>query len=76
MTGLQRRVRRETRELHRGRLIVIELAEGGRIVRVKEKGKRLWYSVTYSQILYAGAANRAAEIRAEKRKQRELKKGK
>lgn len=71
MTGLQERpVKRETREIDttRGgrRPLVVMLAEGGKILRIRPKGTRRWYSVTYADIYRLAVRGRAAELRAEK----------
>ncbi len=70
MTTLDKRgVRRETNtpEPCRGRKPLIVLLEvGGRILRIKAKGDRKWYSVPYQEIYRVGVRIRAVEIRAEK----------
>ena len=50
---------------------VLRLEVGGRLVKIKTKGSRKWYTVTLKQIWMLGAANRAAEIKAEKKARRE-----
>lgn len=75
MTPLTRPVTRRTAELHRGRPLVITLEEGGRLIRIREKGRRSSYAVTYTQVFYLGAQNRAAEIKREKLAARKAKKG-
>jgi hypothetical protein len=69
MITLKRNVTRETNliDYRTRKPIVIQLVEGGDIVRIKAKGARTWYSVTYQQIWVLGAQNRAAEIRAERK---------
>jgi hypothetical protein len=42
------------------------LAEGGKILRIRPKGTRRWYSVTYADIYRLAVRGRAAELRAEK----------
>jgi hypothetical protein len=78
MTDLLRRgVRRETctAEPCKGRRpLVILLEQGGHLVRIKPKGTRKWYSVTYAQIYRLGIHNRAAEIRQEKQERRDARK--
>jgi hypothetical protein len=68
MTGLDRPVKRETRviDFRRRKPLVILLQEGGRLVRIKVKGERQWYTVTIEQIFQLGCQNRAVELRAEK----------
>lgn len=79
-TKLTRAVKRETAEIipTTRRPLIIELCEGGRIVRIREKGRRTFYTVTYRQIWVEGARNAAhalklakAARRAELKKQRE-----
>ena len=71
MTGLDDRpVKRETREIDttragRRRLVVL-LEVGGKLIRIKPKGTRRWYSVTYADVFRLAVKCRAAEIRAEK----------
>jgi hypothetical protein len=71
-----RDVTRQTSEYdHRTRKpLVIRLVEGGKLVRLKVKGTRRWYTVTVKQIWLQGALNRAAELRAEKKARREARK--
>lgn len=73
MTPINRPVRRVTREIdtRTGRPIVIELMEGGRLVRVRAKGQRTAYVVPYKAIWMLGAKLRAAEIQAAKKAKRE-----
>ena len=74
MTGLHRAVRRVTNELHHsGRPLVIELEVGGKFIRIREKGRRSSYTVTYHAIYVMGARGRAAEIKAEKIARRKAK---
>lgn len=76
MTPITRTVRRVTREIdtRTGRPIVIELIEGGRLVRVRAKGQRTAYTVPYKAIWLLGARLRAAEIQAEKKAKKEERK--
>lgn len=77
MIGLQRRVRRITNEIEprSRRPLVIELVEGGRLVRIREKGRRTCYTVTYHQIWVQGARNAALAIKQAKEAKRLAKKG-
>lgn len=67
-TKLTRSVKRETAEVipNTRRPLVIELCEGGRIVRIREKGRRTFYTVTYRQIWVEGARNEALRLKQEK----------
>jgi hypothetical protein len=68
MTTTAKPVRRETfssiRERRNVRPIVIELHTT--FVRVRPKGMRTFYTVTYDQIYMTGARNQAEERRREK----------
>jgi hypothetical protein len=68
MIRLTRPVTREScaRDQRTGRPYVIQLPPGGKIVRVKLKGTRTWYTVTIEQLFMQGARNAAAEIRHQK----------
>lgn len=68
MVRIERQVVRETAEVdyRTRRPFVIQLVPGGRLVRIKVKGYRHWFTVTIKQIWLQGAMNRAAELRAEK----------
>jgi hypothetical protein len=68
MIGLTRRLTRQSDAIDRrsGRPYVIQLEAGGKLVRIKLKGCRLWYTVTVEQLFLEGARNAAAEIRAER----------
>lgn len=70
MTTLDKRgVRRETNTLDpvkRRRVLVVMLEQGGRLLRVKVKGDRKWYTCTFEQIYRLGCHNRAQEIRQAK----------
>lgn len=76
MIQVTRPVTRQTAEIdHRTRKpLVIQLVPGGRLVRVKPKGSRKWYTVTVRQIYLQGALNLVAEKRAAKRAEREARK--
>lgn len=73
MIRVNRSVTRETAEVdyRTGKPLVIRLCQGGRLVKIKPKGSRTWYSVTVKQVYMMGAKNKAAEIRAEKKARRE-----
>ena len=76
MIELRRPVTRVTAERdHRtGRPLVIRLEEGGRLVRMRAKGTRRWYTVSVKEIWLCGARNRAQEIRAERKARKEERK--
>ena len=54
---------RETSEVdpRTSRPIVLQLVEGGKLVKLKLKGERTWYTVTVKQLWMLGAQNRASE---------------
>ncbi len=68
MTIQSRPVRRETPTYagsgRHHKPIVVEL--GAHIIRVKLKGTRTWYEVSYSQIFNRGAQNAADDARRER----------
>lgn len=71
MTTLDARpVRRETRVIDTTRSgrrpLVIMLEVGGKVVRIKPKGTRKWYTVPYDEIYRAGVRIRAQELKAER----------
>ena len=68
MIHLTRPVTRETcaRDQRTGRPYVIQLPTGGKMVRIKLKGTRTWYTLTIEQLFMQGARNAAADIRHER----------
>ena len=46
MTKVTRPVRRETGYSYRGRPIMLLLEEGGKLIRLREKGRRRWFTIT------------------------------
>lgn len=66
MTKLTKPVRRETEALSRGRNLIIQL-EPPYVVRVKEKGRRQWFSTTVQAIHDMAAKQEAEHIRKERR---------
>ncbi len=59
-------VRRITRELERNVPLVVELSEGGKFMRIRPKGCRYWFTVTYRQIWIQGAHNAAVDRKVAK----------
>jgi hypothetical protein len=76
MIPVRRAVTREMadRDHRTGKPFVLRLVEGGRLVRIKVKGARTWFTVTVKQIWYLGAQNEVAERRARKKAEREARK--
>ncbi len=76
MIEVKRPVTRVTTEIdYRTRKpLVIQLVPGGKLVRIKVKGERNWFTVTMKQLYMLGASNRASEIKAEKKARREERK--
>lgn len=75
MTTLDKRgVRRETNvpDTTRGgrRPFVVLLEVGGKLVRIKPKGTRRWYTVDYASIYRLAVKIRVAELTAEKKARR------
>jgi hypothetical protein len=80
MTNLDNRpVVRETRALDTTRSgrrpLVVKLETGGRVVRIKPKGTRQWYTVPYEELYRVGVRIRAVEIRNEKAERRAARRG-
>ncbi len=50
---------------------VLQLVPGGKLIRIKVKGERTWYTCSVKQIFQLAVNNRAAELRALKREKRE-----
>lgn len=71
MTGLDTRpVRRETRSIDTTRSgrrpLVVMLEVGGKILRIRPRGTRTWYTVTYEDIYRLATRNRMQEIQRER----------
>lgn len=70
MTKLdQRPVTRETMTLdpiRRRKPLVVRLEQGGRLLRIKVKGTRTWYTIGFDEIYRAAIRLKAAALRAEK----------
>jgi hypothetical protein len=65
--------RRQTWAAFRGRTLVIEL--GPHTIKIREKGRRYAYEVSYEQIFRLGAENAARQRREEKVTARKMKRG-
>jgi len=65
-TPINRPLRRETREVERGRPLVVELVPGGKILRIRPKGTRRWYTVTWRQVWVEAVRALGVALRAEK----------
>lgn len=78
MTTLDKRgVRRETNTpepCRRRKPLIVLLEVGGRLLRIKVKGDRKWYTVPYEEIYRVGVRIRAVELRAEKIARRKARK--
>ena len=72
MTFLKKTVRRETEAAYRGRNIIIQL-EPPSIVRVKEKGRRLWYETSIQSIFNLAARQYAERMQRERKERRKRK---
>ena len=76
MITCKRRVLRVTSEINgpSGKPYVVRINEGGKTISIKIKGRRTWFTIPIRQLWTVGAWNKAAEIRAEKKRKREEKK--
>lgn len=74
MTKLTKAVRRETEAVSRGRNLIIEI-KPPYVVRVKEKGRRRWFSTTVQAVFDLAAKQEAEQIRKERYLARQAKKG-
>ncbi len=54
MTKLNKTVRRETSAKYLKRPIIIQLEPGG-VIRLKEKGRRIWYETTIEAVFSMAA---------------------
>ncbi len=74
MTGLDRPITRETMTIDtmRGgrRLLVVRLEEGGKVLKIRPKGTRRWYTLDYASIYRAAVMAHARAIAAEKKEKR------
>ncbi len=75
-TKLNRAVVRETadRDPCHGRVLMVRLEEGGRVVKIWEKGRRRKFTVTFADI-WRFAFQAYARAEREERKQRRKKRG-
>ena len=72
MTNLdQRAIRRETNTIDhtRGgrRLLIVKLEIGGKLVRIKPKGTRKWFTIDYATIYRLAVMAHARQAMAEKK---------
>jgi len=72
VTKLNKAVRRETAATYQGREIVIQI-EPPYIVRLKEKGRRTWYTTTVNSIFNLAARQHAAAEAKRRKEEREQK---
>lgn len=74
MTGLDRPITRETMTIDTTRsgrrVFVVRLEAGGKLLRIRPKGTRRWYSIDFASIYRAAVKIRAEELRAEKKNRR------
>ena len=52
MTKVTRPVRRETGYSYRGRPIMLLLEEGGKLIRLREKGRRRWFTISIETVFW------------------------
>lgn len=71
-TTLDRRgVVRETNVRHQGRAIIVRLEEGGRLLRLRQKGLRRWHTITIEKCFWLAVQLTAAADRRERKLLRE-----
>jgi len=68
MTKVTRPVRRETGYSYRGRPIMLLLEEGGKLIRLREKGRRRWFTISIETVFWLAVRT---ETEAEKQRRRE-----
>ena len=75
MTRLDRAVIRETRQLHRGRPLVVALEPAG-YVEIRPKGSRTEvYRLSFEQVIVEAARRRADHERADRARERRQRTG-
>lgn len=71
MTGLERPITRETSTIDTTRsgrrMLIVRLEAGGKLLRIRPKGTRRWYSIDYASIYRLAVRARAMELQAEKK---------
>lgn len=72
MTKADRAVKRETYSAFRGRPLVIELA--ATFLKIRQKGRRVAFVVTYDQVFTLGAKTAAEALRRDRAAARRVKK--
>ena len=70
MTTLDRPVTRLTRAQLQGRQLVLRLEVGGKLVRLREKGRRRWHTIAIDAIWWAAVRITAAEQAQERKRRR------
>ncbi len=73
MTKADKPIRRETYSHERNTPLIIEICST--YVKIRPKGKRTAYTVTYSQIYNIGARNAAEQLRQAKLEARKTRRG-
>lgn len=66
MTQLKKPIKRESQSLYRGKPIIFQIEPPG-IIRVKEKGRRLWYETTIESVFTLAAKQHAERTRKERK---------
>ena len=76
MTILKKRVRRETEEYNRHRPLIIQIDPADSVhnlptmIKIKEKGRRLWYEIPLNAVFVEAAKRYAAKQIKERLKER------
>lgn len=66
-----RGVVRESNVRHQGRPIIVRLEEGGKLLRLRQKGLRRWHTIGIERVFWSAVQLTAALAKAEKRRLRE-----
>ena len=76
MIKVTRRVTRETAEVdgRTGQPVIVSLEPGGRLIRLRAKGSRTYYTVTIRQAWVMGAHNAAQDLKRRKSEAKEQRK--
>lgn len=68
-----RAVTRETAFAHHGRVVLITLTEGGKLIRFRESRMKTVYTLTIEQAFWMAVQNKTAEQKAAKDAERKAK---
>ncbi len=74
-TKLTRRVIRETSTVAGARPIMLMLEVGGRVIRLKEKGRRRWFTVDIGSVFRLAVRAELGADKLKRRQERQAKRG-